>query len=165
MAGPRVSGRRSWPLAMDDLDMAAVAARLGKSKSWLQYRLAEDRARFEPRLQHHHYIGRSPRWEENEYQALRAALIRKPRIQSGPLLPPEKASTEEEPEDRPRPRPPISDGGGVSPSRSGTDLAPPRQATHRPTFQARPREYKASRYGRQLRSGRRAPPKERARNP
>lgn len=76
---------------MDDFDMTTVAARLGKSKSWLQYRLAEDRERAEPRLQFHHYIGRSPRWDESEYQALRAALIEKPKIQTGPLMPPERA--------------------------------------------------------------------------
>ena len=33
---------------MDDLDLATVAARLGKSRSWLQNRLAEDRKQLEP---------------------------------------------------------------------------------------------------------------------
>jgi predicted DNA-binding transcriptional regulator AlpA len=108
--------------AVDDLDMGAVAARLGKSKSWLQYRLAEDRERAEPGLQHHHYIGRSPRWDESEYQALRAALIKKPKIQTGPLMSPEKARPEE-PEERPSwAGNPISDDPPVSPSRSETDF-------------------------------------------
>ena len=60
----------------DDMDMATVSARLGKSARWLQRRLAEDRRRppNEQILQHHHYIGRSPRWHEAEYQALRQAI-------------------------------------------------------------------------------------------
>src|SRR5215472_4681999 len=60
---------------MDDLDLATVAARLGKSRSWLQ---------------NHHYVGRSPRWDEEEYQALRAAIIVKQSLALGgapPLVP------------------------------------------------------------------------------
>jgi hypothetical protein len=59
----------------DDFDLATIAARLGKSARWLVGQLTEDRRRLTPRLQFHHYIGRSPRWDEHEYQALRAALI------------------------------------------------------------------------------------------
>jgi hypothetical protein len=66
---------------MDDLDLATVAARLGKSKSWLQNKLTEDRRGPKPRLQHHHYIGRTPQWDEREYEALKAALMRKPDAQ------------------------------------------------------------------------------------
>ena len=61
----------------DDLDQLTVAARLGKSLRWLQALLAED-ARKVPggrRYDFHHFIGRSRRWDEAEYQALRAAII------------------------------------------------------------------------------------------
>ena len=63
-------------LMADDLDLATIAGRLGKSPRWLVGRLTEDRRRLVPRFQFHHYIGRSPRWDENEYQALRAALMK-----------------------------------------------------------------------------------------
>src|SRR5689334_20278695 len=51
--------------------------RLNKSVRWLESRLTEDRRRppAEQRLQLHHYVGRSPRWTEAEYQALRAAIV------------------------------------------------------------------------------------------
>lgn len=60
----------------DDMPLAEVAARLGKSRRWLEGRLAED-GRKRPgqqRLQHHHYVGASRRWDESEYQALREAI-------------------------------------------------------------------------------------------
>jgi hypothetical protein len=79
---------------MDDLDLATVAARLGKSKSWLQNKLTEDRRGPKPRLQHHHYIGRTPQWDEREYQALKAALMRKPDAQ------PQMLPSAPEPKDR-----------------------------------------------------------------
>jgi hypothetical protein len=63
---------------MDDLDIAAVAARLGKSVRWLQEQLAEDWRQPQPVLQHHHRIGRNGRtrlWTEGEFVKLRAALI------------------------------------------------------------------------------------------
>lgn len=65
------------PATPDDLTLDQVAARLGKSRRWLQTRLADDGRRqlSQQVLQHHHYIGRSPRWTENEYLALRAAII------------------------------------------------------------------------------------------
>jgi integrase len=59
----------------DDMDLQTVAARLGKSSRWLQAQLAEDRQRLHPRLQYHHRIGRSPRWDERAYQMLRLALL------------------------------------------------------------------------------------------
>jgi hypothetical protein len=78
----------------DDLGIEAVAARLGKSVGWLNWRLSLDRGEAEPKLQHHHYIGRTPRWDEDEYQRLRQALTtrtppkggrqRKPRPEAAP---------------------------------------------------------------------------------
>lgn len=53
----------------DDLLIDEVAARLGKSVRWVQALLGRGGYDF------HHYIGRSPRWDEREYQALRAAVI------------------------------------------------------------------------------------------
>ena len=38
----------------DDLGIDDVAARLGKSRAWLKWRLSIDRGEPEPRLQHHH---------------------------------------------------------------------------------------------------------------
>src|SRR5262249_55988618 len=63
--------------APDDLALAVVAARLGRSIRWLQNRLADDARKplSEQKLQLHHYVGRSPRWTESEDQALRAAII------------------------------------------------------------------------------------------
>ncbi len=61
-------------ISPDDLGIDAVAARLGKSVGWLNWRLSLDRGEAEPKLQHHHYIGRTPRWDEDEYQRLRQAL-------------------------------------------------------------------------------------------
>jgi hypothetical protein len=58
----------------DDLGIETIAARLGKSVGWLNWRLSLDRGEAEPKLQHHHYIGRTPRWDEDEYQRLRQAL-------------------------------------------------------------------------------------------
>jgi hypothetical protein len=46
-------------LRPDDLGMDIVAARLGKSVGWLRWRLSQDRGEIEPRLQFHHYIGRT----------------------------------------------------------------------------------------------------------
>lgn len=60
----------------DEQSLLTVANRLGKSRSWLQGLLTEDRRRKDgPRLQFHHHIGRSPRWTEVEFQRLRAAVI------------------------------------------------------------------------------------------
>ena len=42
-----------------------VARRFGRSRRWLQDLIARPRFRF------HHYVGRSPRWDERQYQALR----------------------------------------------------------------------------------------------
>lgn len=61
----------------DDMTLDEVAARLGKSPRWLQSRLADDARCRAPELQFHHYVGRSPRWTENEYQALRQAIVAK----------------------------------------------------------------------------------------
>ena len=63
------------PILPDDLDIETVAGRLGKTPSWLKWRLSEDRGEAQPRLQHHHYFGRSPKWTEDEYQRLRQALM------------------------------------------------------------------------------------------
>lgn len=61
----------------DDLSLEEVANRLGKSTRWLHGRLAEDARRqpSEQRLQHHHYVGASPRWTEAAYIVLRDAII------------------------------------------------------------------------------------------
>lgn len=59
----------------DHLTMAEVAERLGKSKRWLQQRLADDRRRLDPRLAFHGHIGRTPVWSEEGYRALRSALL------------------------------------------------------------------------------------------
>src|SRR5580700_1067039 len=67
---PRIS-----PVMADDLSLDQVAGRLGKSRRWLQARLHADRVTARLQLQFHHYLGRSPRWDELEYRALRAALI------------------------------------------------------------------------------------------
>jgi hypothetical protein len=80
----------------DDLSLDGVAARLGKTPAWLKWRLSTDRGEVEPKLQHHHYFGRTPQWTESEYQQLRQALMtympakggrrRKPRLASaGPM--------------------------------------------------------------------------------
>jgi hypothetical protein len=58
----------------DDLGISDVATRLGKSRGWLNWRLSLDRGEALPKLQFHHYIGRTPRWDEDEYQQLRQAL-------------------------------------------------------------------------------------------
>lgn len=63
------------PILPDDLDLDVVAGRLGKSISWLKWKLSEDRGEAEPKLQFHHYFGRSPKWTEDEYQQLRQALM------------------------------------------------------------------------------------------
>jgi hypothetical protein len=64
----------------EDLTLAEVAVRLHKSARWLRDELKNDRdrarrERAEPRLQHHHHIGRTPLWTEGEFLALKAALI------------------------------------------------------------------------------------------
>jgi hypothetical protein len=59
----------------DDFTLELIAIRLGKSPRWLLQALAEDRRRATPLLQHHHFVGRSPRWDPTEYQALRQAII------------------------------------------------------------------------------------------
>ena len=59
----------------DHMSIAEVAARLGKSRSWLDDRLRADAASESPCLQVHSYIGRSRIWDEAAYQALRAAII------------------------------------------------------------------------------------------
>jgi hypothetical protein len=53
----------------DEQDLASVASRLGKSIRWVQARMTQ------PGLDFHHYIGRSPRWDEQEFQQFRAAII------------------------------------------------------------------------------------------
>ena len=59
----------------DEQSLQTAAGRLGKSARWLQSQLAEDRRRpAGQRLQFHHFMGRSPRWSEAEFQKLRAAL-------------------------------------------------------------------------------------------
>src|SRR5258708_2714473 len=60
----------------DHQPLDSVAGRLGKSPRWLQSRLTEDSRRpaHLQRLQHHHYIGGSKRWSEDEYRALSAAI-------------------------------------------------------------------------------------------
>ncbi len=62
---------------VEDLDMAAVAGRLGKSVRWLRQKLADDARKplADQRFQVHHYIGRDRRWTETTYLALRAAII------------------------------------------------------------------------------------------
>lgn len=74
---PHVGGAMT-PRLIADLTIVEVATRIGgKSKRWLQSRLADD-ARRPPdrqRLQHHHYVGRTPLWTEAEFQALRQAII------------------------------------------------------------------------------------------
>ena len=61
----------------DDLTAAQVAGRLGFSLRWLQGQLTEDARRpdDQQRFQLHHYLGGGRRWSEDEYQALRLALI------------------------------------------------------------------------------------------
>jgi hypothetical protein len=75
------------PLNPDEQSQEAVAGRLGKSLRWLQQMLSDDRRRTpsEQRFQFHHHIGRSRRWDENEYQALRAAIIAWERKRRDPL--------------------------------------------------------------------------------
>jgi hypothetical protein len=50
----------------DDMNLAAVTARLGKSERTMQGYMAAHPV--------HHFVGRSPRWTETEYQTLRQAL-------------------------------------------------------------------------------------------
>jgi hypothetical protein len=59
----------------DDMILEAIAKRLWKTASWLKAQLSADRGLPEPRLQFHHYLGRTPLWSEAEYQQLRQALI------------------------------------------------------------------------------------------
>lgn len=54
---------------LHDLTIETVADRLDRSVRWLQTRLAEDDS-----LRVHHYNGRSPRWDEEEFLNLRSAL-------------------------------------------------------------------------------------------
>ena len=60
----------------EDLTLAEVAARLRKSKRWLQSLLAEDKRRRpdEQRFHFHGDIGRTPVWTEPQFQLLRAAV-------------------------------------------------------------------------------------------
>src|SRR5262245_42028239 len=69
------SDQSNAPGQQVDLCMVEVAIRLRKSKRWLQAVLAEDRRRphQEQRFQFHEYLGRSPRWTEVQFLALRAA--------------------------------------------------------------------------------------------
>lgn len=53
----------------DEMTIEAVAHALTRSVRWLQTRLAEDET-----LRVHHYNGRSPRWDEEEFLILQAAL-------------------------------------------------------------------------------------------
>lgn len=64
----------------DAISIDVVAARLGKTRRWLQDKLREDnrRPRAERRLQFHDKIGRDPQWTEEGYQALQAALTAPP---------------------------------------------------------------------------------------
>jgi hypothetical protein len=59
----------SDPANPDEQTAAEVSARLGKSVRWLQDRLQHD-----PSLHFHHYLGRTRRWDEAEFQQLRTAL-------------------------------------------------------------------------------------------
>jgi hypothetical protein len=60
----------------EDLTLAEVAARLRKSRRWLQALLAEDKRRRpdDQRYHFHGHIGRTPVWTELQFQALRAAI-------------------------------------------------------------------------------------------
>src|SRR5215472_11587111 len=66
-----------------DLTLAEVANRLHHSARWVQTRLAEDARSSQPRLQHHHHIGRKPLWTEEEFLMLRCALIAAERDRRG----------------------------------------------------------------------------------
>ena len=80
----RMASKSTSPdAAPDDLDLATVARRLGKTPPWLKWRLSADRGEPEPELQHHHYFGRTPQWTESEYQQLRQALITRTRQKAG----------------------------------------------------------------------------------
>jgi hypothetical protein len=69
-------GKREYPeVEPDDMTLPMVAKRLWKTPSWLKAQLTADRGQPEPRLQVHHYLGRTPLWTEEEYQQLRQALI------------------------------------------------------------------------------------------
>ena len=59
----------------DHMTVVQVAARLGKSRSWLERRLGDDARSETPRFQFHSYIGRTRIWDENAYQALRNAIV------------------------------------------------------------------------------------------
>lgn len=54
-----------------------AAAKLGKSRRWLETMLLEDSRKLpsERKLQHHYFIGRSKRWDESGYRALKAGII------------------------------------------------------------------------------------------
>src|SRR5215471_9234714 len=67
--------RTDLDIEPDDLSLPMVAARLGKSAAWLKWRLSRDRGEAKPKLQKHHYFGRTPLWTEREYQELRQALM------------------------------------------------------------------------------------------
>ena len=54
--------------------MGEVAQRLGVKKYWLQGRLNADRQSSEPRLQFHHYLGITPIWTHDTFEALKAAM-------------------------------------------------------------------------------------------
>jgi predicted DNA-binding transcriptional regulator AlpA len=72
--------------AADDLGADQIAARLGKSKSWVEHKIAEVGFQF------HHHIGSSPRWDEQEYQQFRQAVIAAERIKRGGAGKPRLAS-------------------------------------------------------------------------
>ncbi len=54
-----------------------VAAKLKKSRRWLERQIAEDLRKMpaDRKLQHHYRIGASKRWDEERYRALKAGII------------------------------------------------------------------------------------------
>ena len=68
-----------------------VAERLDANERWLKARLVEDRQSPTPHLQFHHYIGTSPVWTLEAFEALKKALaqeLRERRYYKGTGRPP-----------------------------------------------------------------------------
>ncbi|MEJ0068301.1 MAG: hypothetical protein WDO24_05740 [Pseudomonadota bacterium] len=71
----------------EEQGLDVVARRFGRSIRWLQNLISQ------PRFQFHHYVGRSPRWDERQYQALHREIDRAAREVAG--LPRSKSSGEQ----------------------------------------------------------------------
>ena len=63
-----------WEFSMPYFKLREVAQRLDANESWLKHRINTDRRSAQPQLQFHHYVGTSPVWTLDAFEALRKAI-------------------------------------------------------------------------------------------